>query len=379
MKKQRVAVIGCGMIANSAHFPALEILAAEGLCEVVGVADIREEAAVSTAKRHNVPHRYTDPQKMLDELRPDFVAVCTPNVYHKKWTIAALKSGANVACEKPAAVTLADAEEMWDTAKACGRMLFPCQCMRWRSYMMKAKEIAESGELGDVYFSDVEFIRRIGIPTWGMFHMKKHNYGGPFCDLGVHLIDSLLWIAGDPKVVSVSGSAVTKIANQGQDIHLSIAESGAYSGTFDPRPYDWREFDVEDFSNGFMRLDNGMTVNFKFSWAINLPTTNLKLNICGDRGGLSVERGMLYRNIGRYQSDCELKWFDNGKYKGVPFEQHRYMYRNIFNTLAGEEEYLIKESQNLEVAKVIECFYKSAELGREVRADELSSGNGGKA
>ncbi|MGN1128105.1 MAG: gfo/Idh/MocA family oxidoreductase, partial [Candidatus Flemingiibacterium sp.] len=123
----------------------------------------------------------------------------------------------------------------------------------------------------------------------------------------------------------------------------------------------------------------GMTVNFKFSWAINLPTTNLKLNICGDRGGLSVERGMLYRNIGRYQSDCELKWFDNGKYKGVPFEQHRYMYRNIFNTLAGEEEYLIKESQNLEVAKVIECFYKSAELGREVRADELDSGNGGKA
>ena len=53
------------------------------------------------------------------------------------------------------------------------------------------------------------------------------------------------------------------------------------------------------------------------------------------------------------------------------------MYRNIFNTLAGEEEYLIKESQNLEVAKVIECFYKSAELGREVRADELCSGNGG--
>ena len=371
MKKLRVAIIGCGMIANSAHFPALHILESEGLVEVIGAADIRPEAAESTAKRHNVPVWYTDPQKMLDELHPDFVAVCTPNVYHKEWTLAALKAGADVACEKPIAVTYADAKEMWDTAKALGRRLFPCQCMRWRHYMMKSKELIDSGELGDVYFADVSFIRRIGIPTWGMFHMKKHNYGGPFCDLGVHLIDSLLWLCGAPKVVSVSGAVVTKIANQGQDIHLSIAESGAYSGTFDPRPYDWHEFDVEDFSHGFMRLDNGMNVNFKFSWALNQPTTNLGLAICGDKGGLNVENGMLYKNVGRFQGETAMKWFDNGEYKGVPFEQHRYMYRNIMNTLAGKEEYLITEEQNLEVSKVIECFYKSAELGREVRADEL--------
>ena len=368
----RIAIIGCGMIANSAHFPALNILRAEGLVEVVAVADIRPEAAESTAKRHNVPAWYVDPQKMLDEVSPDFVAVCTPNVYHKKWTIAALKAGAHVACEKPIAVTYADAKEMWDTAKACGRQLFPCQCMRWRHYMMKAHDLVASGELGAPYFSDVEFMRRIGIPTWGMFHMKEHNFGGPFCDLGVHLIDSLLWIVGSPNVVSVSGVAENRIACQGEDIHLSIAESGAYSGTFDPRPYDPKEFNVEDYSAGFMRLDNGMSINFKFTWAMNLPTTNLKLNICGDRGGLAVEKGMLYKNIGGYQSECELKWFDNGEYKGVPFEQHRYMYRNIMNTLAGREEYLIKEAQNLEVAKAIECFYRSAETGREVRADELA-------
>jgi hypothetical protein len=47
------------------------------------------------------------------------------------------------------------------------------------------------------------------------------------------------------------------------------------------------------------------------------------------------------------------------------------MYRNIMNTLAGKEEYLIKEHQNLEVTKAIECFYRSAELGREVTAKEL--------
>lgn len=371
MKKLRVAVIGCGMIANSAHFPALHMLEEQGVVEVVAVADIRYEAALSTAKRHNVPKAYEDPALMLSEVSPDFVAVCTPNVYHKKWTIEALKAGAHVACEKPMAVTLKDAEEMWAVAKQTGKMLFPCQCMRWRNYMQQSKILVEQGELGTPYFSDVEFIRRIGVPTWGMFHMKEHNHGGPFCDLGVHLIDSLLWIAGSPKVVSVSGSAYTKIADKGEDILLSIAESGAYSGTFDPRPYDYREFNVEDFSTGFMRLDNGMSVNFKFSWALNLPTTNLRMVLCGDKGGLSVEKETLYKNVGRYQSECQLKWFDNGKYKGVPFEQHRYMYENIINTLEGKEEYLIKKSENLEVAKAIECFYRSAEENREINVKEL--------
>jgi predicted dehydrogenase len=93
--------------------------------------------------------------------------------------------------------------------------------------------------------------------------------------------------------------------------------------------------------------------------------------ICGDKGGLSVNKERLYKNIGRYQTECDMKWFDNGAYKGVAFEQHRYMYRNIINTIAGKEEFLVKKHQNIEVAKAIECFYKSAELGREVRVEEL--------
>ena len=240
--------------------------------------------------------------------------------------------------------------------------------------MQQSKELVDSGELGDIYFSDIEFIRRIGIPTWGMFHMKEHNFGGPFCDLGVHLIDSLLWIVGGKKVKSVSGNAYTKIANRGEDILLSIAESGAYNGTFTPRSYDYREFNVEDFATGFMRLEDGMSVNFKFSWAINLPTTNLDMVICGDKGGLSVNGEKLYKNIGRYQTECEMKWFDNGEFKGVPFEQHRYMYRHILDVLNGKAEYLITKEQNLEVTKAIECFYKSAESGREVQAAELLRG-----
>ena len=64
MSKLRVAIIGCGMIANSAHFPALNILREEGLVEVIGVADIRADVAAETAKRHSVPNWYVDPQSL---------------------------------------------------------------------------------------------------------------------------------------------------------------------------------------------------------------------------------------------------------------------------------------------------------------------------
>ena len=340
-------------------------------CELYAIAGRSMEKAQAFKEKYGFQKAYGSYDELLADPEVEAVYVPMPNTLHKEWTIKALKAGAHVACEKPLAVSLKDAEEMWETARQVGRHLFPCQCMRWRNYMQHTKKLVEAGELGDPYFADVEFMRRYGIPSWGMFHMKEHNFGGPFCDLGVHLLDSLLWICGSPKVVSVSGSAYRKLGCKGEDILISIAESGAYDGTFTPRPYDYREFNVEEFSNGYMRLDNGMSVNFKFSWAINLPTTNLDMRICGDKGGLSVNNEMLYKNVGRYQAETKMKWFDNGQYKGVPFEQHRYMYQHILDVLDGKAEYLITKAENLEVTKAIECFYKSAEIGREVLAADL--------
>ena len=94
--------------------------------------------------------------------------------------------------------------------------------------------------------------------------MKSENGGGPFCDLGVHFLDSLLWMTGNPRVLSVSGSMYDIIAQKGEDVLLSIKESGAAGGLFTPRPYDPSEFSVEDSAMGSMRLEGGLSVNFKF-------------------------------------------------------------------------------------------------------------------
>ena len=88
-------------------------------------------------------------------------------------------------------------------------------------------------------------------------------------------------------------------------------------------------------------------------------------------GSWQTDNETLYRNVGCFQAETKLKWFDNGKYRGRPFEQHWYMYEHILDVLDGKANYLITEEQNLEITKAIECFYRSAETAREVTPDEL--------
>ena len=367
--KYRVAIIGAGMICNAAHLPALTPLRKRGAVEVVAVADIRPEAARETAQRYEIPAWYDDPQKMLDEVKPDWVSVCTPNRRHNL-SILALRAGANVMCEKPLALTWREAKEMFDVARQEGKLLFPCQSRRWSPDMDFASDVVRKGLLGKPYFADLSFVRRYGIPTWGMFHMKSENGGSPFCDLGVHFLDSLLWMTGNPRVVSVSGSMYDIIAQKGEDVLLSIKESGAAGGLFTPRPYDPSEFSVEDSAMGSMRMEGGLSVNFKFTWAMHQPTAK-HITICGDRGGLDVEQMVLYQNVGGYQGETKLKYFDNRPFAGVPFDAHHYMYEHVLNVLDGKEEPRVKPEETLNVVSAIEAFYRSAEENREIRTEDL--------
>jgi predicted dehydrogenase len=358
--KYRIAIIGTGMIANAAHIPAWKNLKDD--VEVVGVADIRPEAAQETAKRYSVPYVYSDPQVMLDELKPDIVSVCTPNVYHKQWTIAALKVGANVLCEKPIATHCADAVEMYDTAKAVGRVLYTSQSLRFLNTFIAAKEFAASGKLGEVYYAEVNAIRRRGVPTWGMFHMKVHNDGGPICDLGVHVLDFLYWTIGNPKVKTTSCMTYTKFGNRDEGLVISLADSGAPIGVFTPRPYDYHEFDVEDFASGYIRLSNGATVIIKASWAVNMPE-NFNIAIAGDEGGLQLPPLKLLNNQGRYQVEVTPKVLPD---RDVVFAGHYGLTENFIKVLRGEEEMVVKREEVLNVVRTIEGLYRSAAEGREI-------------
>jgi predicted dehydrogenase len=113
--------------------------------DIVGIYNRSIERAQQTAARHDIPHAYDDCDKMLREIQPDIACVCTPNISHKEYTLAALNAGAHVFCEKPIATRYADAVEMFARAEERGKILFVTQTGRFSNRTINAKEIAASG------------------------------------------------------------------------------------------------------------------------------------------------------------------------------------------------------------------------------------------
>lgn len=363
-KPFRVAIIGTGMIANAGHIPAWKNL--KGDVEIVAVANQTEAKARLTAENEGIPQVYVDWQKMLDEVAPDIVSICTPNTYHKEQTVAALKAGAHVFCEKPVATCYADAVEMFETAEAAGRRLFVTQTARFSGCSFAAKEIVEAGRLGEMYYAETYYLRRRGIPTWGRFHIREHSAAGPLYDIGVHAIDRIFWLMGNPKVVAASGATYTKFGNRDEGLVTSLAESGAPLGVLVPREYDYREFDVEDMAAGFIRLENDGVIAFKASWAANVPENVGGNMILGTEGGLTFDPPVLVTNMGRCQVNVNLKV---PKDQDVPFYGHWLAAEHFVKVLRGQEEQIVKKGEVLNVIKALDALYRSAEEGREVRVD----------
>ncbi len=363
-EKLKVAVIGTGMIATSGHIPAWRDLPDD--VEVVAVADILEERAKLIADGQGIPHAYGDWEKMLAELDLDVVSVCTPNSYHRAQSIAALQAGAHVLCEKPIATSHADAVAMFDAAEAAGKVLFVGQSSRFRNRSVAAKEIVEAGKLGEIYFAETYYLRRRGIPQWGQFHMKEHSGGGPIYDLGVHAIDLLYWLMGSPQVRAVSGATYTKLGNRDEHLATSLADSGAFLGVLTPRPYDFRDFDVEDMAAGFIRLAGDVCVAFKTSWAANVPKNFGATMILGTEGGLMMEPLTLVTNMGSYQVNVEAQVPED---EHGPFSGHWGETAHFVRVVRGEEELSVRPEEVLNVMKTLDALYQSSAEGREVRFD----------
>lgn len=361
----RVGIIGAGTIANGAHIPAWKD---QPSVEIVGVADSAPGNARSTALRHGIPFSTGSVQELLEKTGPDAVSICAPAHCHREHTIAALRSGAHVLCEKPLALTSADAAEMFREAEGAKRHLLVGQSMRFYNQMAAAKEFAASGELGEIYCADAARIRRRGVPSHGVFTVKSLSGGGVLFDLGVHMLDTVLWIMGNPRVVSATGATFTKIANRDEGLITSEAEAGAPIGVFNRRA-DPAGFDVEDMASAFLRLENGAVISLRVSWAVNAPDDAGGIYLMGTEGGLFFDPRVLalrlVKNMGRYQVDVTPKL--PPPVPNHPFYAHWKEVAHFARAIRGEEEPCVKRDEALNVLRALEAIYRSAAEGREVR------------
>ena len=156
----RVGVIGLGI--GRAHVSNYG--KADG-CEVMAVCDTDAERLDASAAEHGVPNKFAEVDHLLDSGLVDAVSVCTPNAFHAPISIAALKRGLHVLCEKPMAMNTAEAQSMIDAADEAGKLLGIHFNHRANPYIHALRQYATAGDLGELYFGRVTWHRRRGIPS----------------------------------------------------------------------------------------------------------------------------------------------------------------------------------------------------------------------
>ena len=368
MKNYKVAIVGCGMIFNSAHLPSIENL--HGRMEIVAVCDERSDAAEFTAKKIGVPF-FTDPDEMLKNVDFDILVNCTPNAFHKPLTLWGLKNGKDVICEKPIALSLSDIDEILAVAKENNVRFYPTQTGRFTGSNQTLKKWIKDGVLGNVYFIDLDLVRRRGIPTWGQFHIREKNLAGAFADICVHHVDALLDYLGDPKFISARTRMSSPIVAQREDVLGNAKDSGAFGGdVYLPRKgFKVEDMDVEEFTTGILCFENNITVNFRCSWVLNLPERSVT-RISGDKGGVELPSMTLYKPVGGFQSVIHPAVVDDTE-NAVSDWGHWECYKAILRDMDGEEAYPVTIQQMRETALVLEAVYASAAQDREITAEEL--------
>ena len=281
MSKMKVAIIGCGCIANNAHIPAYM---ANPDVEIKYFCDIIREKAEKCVEKNNCGTAIEDYHIALNDPEIEAVSVCTPNRMHTQISIDALKAGKNVLCEKPAARTYAEAKLMQEAQHETGKVLNIGVVNRFNAGVNKLRELIQSGELGEIYHIYVSFRAHRSIPgLGGAFTTKESAGGGVLIDWGVHYLDIVMYCMDDPKPLTVSAKAFSKL---GVDMPNYV-----YEGMWSEETKNVNgTYDVDDFVTGFVRTE-GPTITFNGAWAQNIGVAETYIDFIGTKAGARLQYG----------------------------------------------------------------------------------------
>ncbi|MBR4990174.1 MAG: Gfo/Idh/MocA family oxidoreductase [Oscillospiraceae bacterium] len=262
----KVGIIGCGKIAQVRHIPEY---AANPHTEVYGFYDINLARAEELAEKYN-GKAYASYEELLADPAIEAVSVCAANHVHAEITVAALKAGKHVLCEKPMAVTLEECEAMVAAARESGKYLMIGQNQRLAKAHAKAKELIEQGAIGKVLTFRTIFGHG-GSETWSIdpgsnvwFFDKTKAAMGAMADLGIHKTDMIQYVLGS-----------------------KIVKTQAVLSTLDKKDATGNLIGVDDNAICIYQMENGIIGTMTASWTYYAAEDNTTV-IYGTKGELRL-------------------------------------------------------------------------------------------
>ncbi len=258
MSRIRVALVGAGAIAASAHLPAITGLAAD--LELVAVVDIDLARARAFAAEWSVPAAYNDLGAMLRETTPGLVLICTPPGEHRAAATACLDAGAWVWCEKPPALSLAEYDAIAAHERDGGPYASYVFQHRFATGARHLRELVAADALGPLlvavchtlWYRDADYF---DVPWRGRFATEG---GGPTMGHGIHQMDLLLSLLGDwTSVTATTATLAREIETEDVSMAVLRLESGGLvsivNSVLSPRETSYLRF---DFADGTVELSH---------------------------------------------------------------------------------------------------------------------------
>jgi predicted dehydrogenase len=273
----KAAIVGTGFI-GPAHLEALRRLPN---VEVVALCEVTQELANEKAKQLGIPRAYTF-DEMLKQPDIEVVHICTPNFLHYAQAKAVLQAEKHVVCEKPLAISIAEAEELVKIASETGLVNAVHFNLRYYPMVRQMKTMREKGELGEVYAVMGSYLQDwLFLQTDYNWRLEPDKSGDSraIADIGSHLLDITEY---------VTGLKITEVMADFSTVHKTrlkpLKAIETYSGKM-LQASDYAEVPIntEDHATVLLRFDNGSKGSITVSQVSAGRKNRLNIEISGSK------------------------------------------------------------------------------------------------
>ena len=280
MRSLGIGLIGTGFMGRAHALAFRNVSAAFELpvhLRLAAVADADAERAQQCASAWGFERAHSDWQQLISDPKVDLVAITTPNHLHFPMAMAAIAAGKAVYCEKPLAVSLQQADDMRQAARAAGVVTRVGYNYQHNPVLVQAREMIARGELGRLIsfageFSE-DFMADPALP-WS-WRCEAEHAGGALADLGSHVLALARYLMGDVEAVCADS----------QTVHPLRPASHT-----DPRH---TPIHVDDQTHALLRFRNGARGTFSSSWLKHGYKNHLSVEISGTLGTLRFDQERL--------------------------------------------------------------------------------------
>ena len=340
----RIGLLGAGAVAQTAHLPAYRRLRK---AELFAICDNEAGKVRALRERTGVVHATTSLDEMLSLDELDAVDVCLPSHEHATAVIRCLEAGKHVLCEKPLGLTSREVDDVLAAHEKSGRHLVVGMNNRYRDDSILLRNFIQDGALGDVFHARAGWLkRRERIKPGAWQYDRSKSGGGVVMDLGIQLLDLVLWLCGYPRPERVTGSFY----------------------------YHTPGIDVEDTAVIALTCAGGLSISLDVSWHFHVDKQEYDhfVELYGTSGSGLLNPLRVFQHL--YDNLVNVTPQAQRRIGNIYMESYERELAFFTGVVAGREKPPSLLEQRV-LARTLDAVRTSADEGREVRL--ASDGTGG--